>query len=123
MLITFEFQEEDINCRTALHHAASRGISRQVAVLLAHGALPSHKDSQGATPLHFAAMRSFTSCVRLLYRANSLVVSLVYISIVCSNSFLLKRTVTLSGCPNKQWAYCFYVGSYVRCRAVFAHYA
>ena len=68
-------KEEDSNCRTALHHAASRGVSCQVATLLCAGASPSHRDSQGGvTPMHFAAVRAFTSCLKLLYRANSLMV-------------------------------------------------
>uniref|UniRef100_A0A158R475 ANK_REP_REGION domain-containing protein n=1 Tax=Syphacia muris TaxID=451379 RepID=A0A158R475_9BILA len=68
-----DIDEEDNECRTALHHAACRGVSRQITVLLAHGAAASHRDVQGATPLHFAAIQSFASSVRLLYRFNNFV--------------------------------------------------
>ncbi|MFH4977084.1 hypothetical protein AB6A40_003793 [Gnathostoma spinigerum] len=66
-----DIETVDCNYRTALHHAATRGVSRQVAILLSHGAYPVPRDEKGATPMHYAAVRGFTASLRLLYRANN----------------------------------------------------
>lgn len=41
--------------RTALHHAAQRGDTAMMALLLAAGANPNHADAAGDTPLHLVA--------------------------------------------------------------------
>jgi hypothetical protein len=50
---------------TLLHLAASLGLTRFVAGLLAHGALPNEQDNNGNTPMHHAAMNGHT---HIIYR-------------------------------------------------------
>uniref|UniRef100_A0A915BNU5 Uncharacterized protein n=1 Tax=Parascaris univalens TaxID=6257 RepID=A0A915BNU5_PARUN len=63
-------EEMDGKGRTAMHHAASRGISRQVAILLSWGASPCRPDFECNRPMHYAAIKGHTASLRLLYRAN-----------------------------------------------------
>lgn len=57
--------------QTALLAAAGAGDPDVIALLLAHGALPTATDDEGATALHHAARRGCTSCTMLLARAGT----------------------------------------------------
>uniref|UniRef100_A0A0N5AFQ1 ANK_REP_REGION domain-containing protein n=1 Tax=Syphacia muris TaxID=451379 RepID=A0A0N5AFQ1_9BILA len=69
-----DVEAEDFEGRTALHYAANRGLSQQIAVLLSNGASALHQDHQGVTPIHLAALYGFTASLRLLYTASDLTV-------------------------------------------------
>ncbi|VDO37009.1 unnamed protein product, partial [Onchocerca flexuosa] len=60
----------DPNFRTALHHAAARGKLRQVTILLKYGASIKAQDSNGATPMHYAAIGGFCAILKLLYQSS-----------------------------------------------------
>ena len=71
LLLTFYGDAKTINskdCRlgSALHHAASRGQTRAVSLLLAHGADPASTNARNVTSLSLAAERGHTDCLRAL---------------------------------------------------------
>uniref|UniRef100_A0A0M3JH40 ANK_REP_REGION domain-containing protein n=1 Tax=Anisakis simplex TaxID=6269 RepID=A0A0M3JH40_ANISI len=71
-----DLESVDGQGRTAMHHAASRGVSRQVAILLSWGASACRPDFECNRPMHYAAIKSHTASLRFIYRANKLIVLL-----------------------------------------------
>lgn len=56
----------DVNGRTALHRASSRGFEECVSSLLLAKASPLHKDCLGKTALHLASSMGHVSVLKLL---------------------------------------------------------
>ncbi|VDM42388.1 unnamed protein product [Toxocara canis] len=65
-----DLEAVDEQGRTAMHHAASRGVSRQVAILLSWGASPCRPDFECNRPMHYASVKGHTASLRFLYNAN-----------------------------------------------------
>lgn len=56
---------------SALHHAAQLDLDKVVFYLLVAGANPNKQDSDGNTPLHFAAGRGNVQIAKMLIECNS----------------------------------------------------
>ncbi|KAF4661710.1 hypothetical protein FOL47_006566 [Perkinsus chesapeaki] len=62
--------EKDFNRRTALMHAAARGLVNVVEVLLRHGAKVTAKDQRGETAIMKASKGGHVDCIKLLLDAQ-----------------------------------------------------
>ncbi|GAB7354718.1 hypothetical protein MBLNU459_g5133t1 [Dothideomycetes sp. NU459] len=70
---------------TALHVAASRGLDRIVARLIAHGAKVDTRDAQDRTPLHCAVANGYKQTSRLLLSNKALIYKTPLVDINAQN--------------------------------------
>ncbi len=63
---------EQVGCRTLLHHDANHGHGRRVRLLLEHGADPDIRDAEGRTALHLVSARGVSGeAIRALVEAGA----------------------------------------------------